>query len=183
MLYVYDNIISLLKKTKENYNLSSKTIAQKIGATEAVVSRWLTGKAKPNSRSCEKIVQLLRETWVPGIVKLPPVEFWENDYYMRVEDIKNPFETWANGFFAQKDSQQFNAALSLWKEKNKYEVIRTYQSYSHFYEDSYRDENTYNNIEFLLIFSSPSDISYAFKTGELKKINFNMEIVKEALQE
>lgn len=186
MLCIYDNlnknIISLLKKTKENYNLSSKTIAQKIGATEAMVSRWLAGKSKPNSKSCEKIVQLFHETWEPGIVELPPCSHWLGNYYLRVEDLRNPFDTWCDGDFTGEEPESFLHFMKEWEEKEQFRIIKCYEDYKEFKMFSSFEEQNCNTTNELLHNWSAQQIVNLIENGRLNASVVDYQLLGEALR-
>lgn len=182
MLYSYENIISLLKKTKKNYDLSSKTIAQKIGATEAVVSRWLTGKAKPNSKSCEKIIQLFHETWESGIIELPPCSHWPINYYLRVEDLRNPFDTWYDGNFTGEDSENFLYLIEEWKRENQFKIIKHYKDYKEFKMLSALEEQNYNTITKFLYNLPAQQFISLIQDGRLNTSAFDYQLLDEALR-
>ena len=186
MLCIYDNlnknIISLLKKTKKNYDLSSKIIAQKIGATEAVVSRWLTGKAKPNSKSCEKIVQLFHETWESGIIELPPCSHWPINYYLRVEDLRNPFDTWYDGNFTGEDSENFLYLIEEWKRENQFKIIKHYKDYKEFKMLSALEEQNYNTITKFLYNLPAQQFISLIQDGRLNTSAFDYQLLDEALR-
>lgn len=186
MLCIYDNlnknIISLLKKTKENYNLSSKIIAQKIGATEAVVSRWLTGKAKPNSKSCEKIVQLFHETWESGIVELPPCSHWLGNYYLRVEDLRNPFDTWYDGDFTGEYPESFLHFIEEWEERGQFRIIKHYKDYKEFKIFSALEEQNCNTTNEFLNSLPAQQVVNLIQNGRLNASAFDYQLLGEALR-
>lgn len=186
MLCIYENlnknIISLLKKTKENYNLNNKTIAQKIESTEAAVSRWLAGKSKPNRKSCEKMVQLFHEVWEPGIVELPPNSHWTGNYYLRVEDLRNPFDTWYDGDFTGEYPESFLRFIEEWEEKGQFKIIKQYNDYKEFKMFSLLEEQNCNTTSEFLHWSSARELVNLIQNGKLNANAFDYQLLGEAVR-
>lgn len=184
MLCIYDNleknIISLLKKTKENYNLTNKTIAKKIGSTEAAVSRWLADKSKPNNKSCKKIIQLFHEVWEAGIVEFPPCSHWSGNYYMRVEDLRNPFDTWYDGDFTGEEPESFERFIQEWEEKGQFRIIKQYDNYKEFKMFSVREEQNCNTTGEFLHSWSAQQIFNLIQEGKLNTNAFDYQLLGEA---
>ena len=186
MLCIYENlnknIISLLKKTKENYNLNNKTIAQKLESTEAAVSRWLAGKSKPNRKSCEKMVQLFHEVWEPGIVELPPNSHWTGNYYLRVEDLRNPFDTWYDGDFTGEYPESFLRFIKEWEEKGQFKIIKQYNDYKEFKMFSLLEEQNCNTTSEFLHWSSARELVNLIQNGKLNANAFDYQLLGEAVR-
>lgn len=187
MLCIYDNlnknILSLLKKTKENYNLNNKTIAQKIGSTEAAVSRWFAGKSKPNSKSCEKIIRLFHEVWEPGIVEFPPCSHWTGNYYMRVEDLRNPFDTWYDGDFTGEEPESFLRFMEEWKEKGQFRIVKQYNDYREFKMFSALEEQNCNTTSEFLHWKPARELVNLIQDGRLNANAFDYQLLGEAVRE
>ena len=107
-------IIELLKDFKENYNFTSKEIAQKLHTTESTVSNWLSGKALPSPTKAKSICKLLDTICIPGIVRIPKNEHWNTTYFLRVIDIKNPYMTWVDDQFSGEEPESFSKWVKDW---------------------------------------------------------------------
>lgn len=186
MLCIYDNlnknILFLLKKTKENYNLNNKIIAQKIESTEAAVSRWFAGKSKPNKKSCEKIIQLFHEIWEPGIIELPPCSHWLGNYYLRVEDLRNPFETWYDGDFTGEEPESFLHFIEEWEEKGQFRIIKHYEDYKEFKMLSALEEQHCNTTSEFLYSSPAQQVVNLIQDGKLNASAFDYQLLGEAVR-
>jgi DNA-binding XRE family transcriptional regulator len=186
MLCVYDNldknILSLLKKTKENYNLNNKTIAQKIESTEAAVSRWFAGKSKPNKKSCEKIIQLFHEIWEPGIIELPPCSHWRGNYYLRVEDLRNPFDTWHDGDFTGEYPESFLHFIEEWEEKGQFRIVKRYEDYKEFKIFSALEEQNCNTTSEFLYSLPAQQVVNLIQDGKLNASAFDYQLLGEAVR-
>ena len=150
MINVYDttNIeIKYLQSLKKNHNLTSRQIAEKLETTEAAVSRWFTGKSTPTNKSKEKIYNLLREKWRPGIVRfLATEEVWGGPYFLRVRDILAPYDTWIDVGWSGNEPEIHPFMIEKWEKKwgDNYQVMKEYPNYETFCKESYRDESIYN---------------------------------------
>lgn len=186
MLCIYDNlnknILSLLKKTKENYNLNNKTIAQKIESTEAAVSRWFARKSKPNRKSCEKIIQLFHEIWEPGIIELPPCSHWLGNYYLRVEDLRNPFDTWYDGDFTGEYPESFLHFIEEWEEKGQFRIIKRYEDYKEFKMLSALEEQNCNTTSEFLYSLPAQQVVNLIQDGRLNASAFDYQLLGEAVR-
>lgn len=183
MLYDMNDTIYLLNKFKKNYNFNNKKIAQQIGATEAAVSRWFAGKSKANSKSCEKIWSLFREIWIPGIIELPPNSYWSGNYYIRVDDIRNPFETWTDSNYTGYTPEEFESCMKEWKEKGQFKIVQTYNSYDEFLTYSRLKEQDLNDTREFLSNMSARRLLSLIKQGRLNPEFIDIEMLAQALKE
>jgi len=47
-----------IKKVRRKHNLSQEVMAKMLGCTQAAISRWENGKAKPSARLLMEIIQI-----------------------------------------------------------------------------------------------------------------------------
>lgn len=48
-----------LDRTMENRRISNRELAQRVGVTDSVTSRWRSGQGKPSLESCERLADAL----------------------------------------------------------------------------------------------------------------------------
>lgn len=87
-------IIKRLVQFKQDYNFTGKEIAKKLNTTEAAVSHWFCGDTLPRANKVKDIYKLFEKYCIPGIIKIPQNKHWATWFFVQVDDIKNPYESW-----------------------------------------------------------------------------------------
>lgn len=120
-------IIKRLAQFKQDYNFTSKDIAQALETTEAAVSHWFNGDSLPRAEKVEKVKQLFDKYCIPGIIKIPKNKYWSNVYFLQVDDIKNPYMSYCEDKVSGKYPQDFAQWVKDWaKMFPNPELFRTY---------------------------------------------------------
>lgn len=141
-----NQVIHYLKKTIENYNLKNKEISEATGITAALISNYVNNIRLPNKKNREKIWDYLHSIWQPGIVKLPENEHWTAPYYIPVEDVKNPFESWYDCGYHGNEPEDFEKWMTLWEENGEFKIVSLYENYKEFRAKRNLDGVRYNSI-------------------------------------
>ena len=107
-------LIQRLAQFKINYNFTSRQLAQKIETTEAALSNWFRGHSLPRPEKVTRIKKLFKQYCIPGIIRLPKNSHWSASFFIRVEDIKDPYNTWVDDGWTGETPTTFSQWMSEW---------------------------------------------------------------------
>ena len=121
-------VIKRLAQFKQDYNFTSKQIAEKLQTTESAVSHWFNEDSLPRANKVEDIYKLFENYCIPGIIKIPKNKHWSAWFFIQVDDIKNPYGSWCEDRFSGEDPQDFSKWIEDWKKEFPHpEVYRQYE--------------------------------------------------------
>lgn len=122
--------INWLKNFKQDYNWNNKQIAQHLQTTEATVSNWLNGHALPQDQYARGIINLIEENSIPGIIRIPKNQHWNDSLFVRVQDVKNPYVSYYDDDQIGEDHETFMQWMQEWQQEFPNPTIyRQYTSY------------------------------------------------------
>ena len=128
------------------------------------------------------MIQLFHEVWEPGIVELPPCSHWTGNYYLRVEDLRNPFDTWYDGDFTGEEQENFLNFIEEWEEKNQYRVFKHYENYKEFKMLAALEEQNCNTTNDFLHGWPAQQIVDLIQNGKLNSNAFDYQLLGEAVR-
>ena len=174
-------IIKRLAQFKQDYNFTSKQIAEELQTTEVAISHWFNGDSLPRMNKVEDIYKLFNKYCIPGVVKIPKNKHWLAWFFVQVDDIKNPYESWCEDTMSGEDPQDFSKWIKDWqKEFPNPEIYRQYEPGSWGRSMAHLDYlNLNTTIEFRECFIGYSTLQEVFST--YKGINpraFDYELVE-----
>lgn len=176
---IKENTIHFLKKLKENYDYTNRMIAAELDISEVLISNWLAGKSNPNKTNQEKIWNLFHKVWISGIIKFPTCTYWNYPLYLRVADLRNPFETWEDYIYSL---DYFNKMLEEYKNISPDPiVIRAFHNFGEYKTKSAEIVNSYNLTTQLLTKLKPLEIYGLVVEGELAREDINFNLLAEAI--
>lgn len=119
-------ITDLLNATKKNYNLTNKKIAEGSNFSEATISRWCSSKVQQITIDHRQlIIPYLQSIWKHGLICCSPFDKYTSPIFYCVEDIKNPFHTWA-GLNTYEDNEDQQLVLQKCEKAVKYKKSQVY---------------------------------------------------------
>lgn len=110
-------IIQRLKNFKINYNYTSKQIAQELNTTEAAVSHWFSGDSFPRADKIDDILKFLEKHCIPGIIRIPKNKHWLASFFLRVEDINDPYHSWIDDNISGEYPEAFSKWVKDWEQQ------------------------------------------------------------------
>lgn len=174
-------IIKRLAQFKQDYNFTSKQIAEELQTTEAAISHWFNEDSLPRANKVEDIYKLFNKYCIPGVVKIPKNKHWRAWFFVQVDDIKNPYGSWCEDTMSGEEPLSFSKWIKDWqKEFPNPEIYRQYEPGSWGRSMAHLDYlNLNTTIEFRDCFIGYSTLQEVFSTH--KGINpraFDYELVE-----
>lgn len=156
-------VIARLKQFKQDYNFTSKEIAQALDTTEAAVSHWFQGDTLPRPEKINNICQLFDKYCIPGIIKIPKNKHWMTWVFIQVDDIKNPYGSWHSSDIFGETPEQIALWIEDWEQEfPSPEIYRQYEAGIHGRTLAFLEcINLNTTIEFKDYFIGQSDIQKA----------------------
>ena len=85
--------------------------------TEAAVSNWFNGNSVPRKEKIINIYRLFNKYCIPGIIRLPKNEHWSASFFIRVDDIKNPYGSWIDDEWTGLEPEEFARCMKDWEKQ------------------------------------------------------------------
>ena len=127
-----EHVIKRLMQFNQDYNFTGKEIAKKLNTTEAAVSHWFCGDTLPRTNKVKDIYKLFEKYCIPGIIKIPQNKHWTAWFFVQVDDIKNPYESYHTDNTFGEAPAQFALWIKDWKEEFPApEIYRQYEAGPH----------------------------------------------------
>ena len=109
-------VIKRLAQFKQDYNFTSKQIAEELQTTEAAVSHWFNEDSLPRTNKIEDIYKLFNKYCIPGVIKIPKNKHWLACFFIQVDDVKNPYESWREDKVSGESPETFTQWITDWKK-------------------------------------------------------------------
>lgn len=101
-----------LKAVRENYKLTNNYIAEQIGTSAAIVSKWLTFKSTISPKYRTIVEDFIARTWQPALVFITPFDAFPHGIFLNVGDKFDPFYTWLHDSLNDSEAfEEYNKTL------------------------------------------------------------------------
>lgn len=110
-------VIKRLVRFKEDYNFTSKQIAEELNTTESAVSNWFNGNSLPRLEKVRNIYKLFDKYCIPGIIRFPANKHWLATFFLQVRDIKNPYASWIDNEWSGESPEIFAKWVKDWEKQ------------------------------------------------------------------
>ena len=144
-------LLATLQKTKEDYHLTNRAIAQALGTTDATVSNWLNQKQLISNTWHDRVEEYIAKTWQPALLCIAPIDKEKRCVFYLVGSKHDPWYTWIHSFMgeSEQDAQDELDELIKWERacrtgKAKIHIVKEYANLQEASKIGRDEETLYN---------------------------------------